>query len=159
MLYKTEIKVNIKAEIHFYQNKKPNNIAILLENNSDEKDKKFGEILLFLLYTIRTGVNLYRNCEVLGRDLIRFVQAELAELPPNFPRASKFDNKRIEGEKIFRIPLVFNTVTGEFNFTIKSKGFGFLNLGGDIIMYAPISVLALFDYLYLERKNDQDYIE
>lgn len=150
-----KIKVNIKAEIHFY----PVRAAVLLENNSDEKDKKFGEILLFSLYALRTGVNL-RKTELLG-DLLKSSLEDIStgNSYQNSKNPYNFKPEEGEGEKIFRVPLVFNESTGEFYFTIKLKGFGFLNLGGDIIVRAPESVLILFNYLYHTRKDDKDYIE
>lgn len=152
-----KIKVNIKTEIHFYSYL--DKIAILLKNNSDEKDKKFGEILLFSLYSFRVGVNC-RDTERVGYSLKSFVEDVLRNtIPPSLEKIYNFDPKEGEGERIFRVPLVFDESTGEFYFTMKPKGFGFLNLGGDIYAFAQISVWALFYYLYLARKDDKDYIE
>jgi hypothetical protein len=179
-----EIQVDITTEIHFYNNKE---VAVVLENNSPEKDKKFAEILLFSLYSLRVGMNLsFYDQELmyyittlmdLGEHITKTFdsgnQINLESLKKDISNPnSSFMNMGFmdlgygyfltpypgrQGEKIFFSPLKFNK--SEFYFTLKWKGFGFLNLGGSIAKYAPLSVEALFKYLLWQRSQDEDFIK
>lgn len=167
---KNNIKVDIKAEVHFYENRNPanieylmlptirDNIAIVLENDSDENNKKLGELLLLCFYILRIGVNLDWSMSsfVFGHKLLTFIDKFSGWLPISI---YKFENKK--GKKRILISLVFNTISGKekLKFTVKPKGFGFLNLSKDLITYSEASVFALCHYLLVERKKDLDYIK
>jgi len=154
---KEEKKVDIrsKLEINFH---KQDEASIFLENSTSYKEEKFGEILLFCSFVIRTLVNLGNNSTSSAlAKLLTAVKINTKELMNHQSpdEAKLIDYPGFQGRKRFVANLKYSN--DNFNFQYAAKGFGFFASG--MGYYAPNSVILLMKYLYNKRKNDKEYIE
>lgn len=152
------MKIQSNLEIHFHQQQEG---SVFLENTASGEDEKFGEALLFSLFTIRSMVNLGRNeigyslGRVLNHMCVDFDDFKKFLSGPAQDEAHLVEYKGAKGRKYFVAKLIFEDE--KFNFIYKAKGFGLMARG--MGYYAPNSVLLLLRYLSNKRKEDVDFVK
>ena len=152
------MNIQSNIEIHFHEQLEG---SVFLENAASGEDEKFGEALLFSLFTIRTMVNLGRNDfgyslgRVLNHICVDFDDYKKFLSSPAEDEARLVDFKGAKGRKYFIASLIYSEE--KFNFTYKAKGFGLMAKG--MGYYAPNSVLLLLRYLSNKRQDDVDFVK
>lgn len=145
--------IQSNLEINFHEQY---SASVFLENSASNREEKFGEILLFSLFTIRTLVNL-------GGDPSASALALLLskEVPENLEKittqkednaANLVDYTGVKGRKRFISQL--NCTDENLNFKYDTNGFGFFASG--MGYYAPNSVIILLKYL-AKKRDDSEY--
>ena len=146
--------IAMDLEIHFHQQ---DEASVYLESNTSGKEGKFGEILMFCYFTLRSMANLGRHPITSSLATLLFqIGDHLIELPDHYsPDDAKLvDYKGNPGRKRFIAGLRY--ANEKVNFEFKPKGFGLLARG--MGYYAPNSVIILLRYLVEKRIDDKDFI-
>lgn len=150
-------KMNIKSNlaIHFHQQ---DEASVFLENTANDREEKFGEILLFCLFALRTMSN-FGNQPTAGQ--IAMLLSQMNGELKNFIKHEDLDSPRLidypgtQGRKKFIVTL--NASDDNFSFKYKPKGFGILGKG--INYYAPNAIFLLLRYLVNRRLKDKEFIK
>ncbi|CAD7767004.1 MAG: hypothetical protein DNFNHJIP_00410 [Candidatus Argoarchaeum ethanivorans] len=147
------MNIGMNLEIHFHQQ---DEASVYLESDAIGKDEKFGEILLFCCFALRTMSNFGR-CSIASSLATRLSQIgdnliELSNLhSPDEAKLVSYQGN--PARKRFVVKLRYN----DKNFTFKFKPKG-LFLTGGIDYYAPNSVMILLKYLVEKRIDDEAFI-
>jgi len=149
------MNIQSNLEINFHQQ---DEVSVFLENTASDREEKFGEILLFCSFTLRTLVN-FGNHSVASSlaQLLSQVKGNLKDLMnhkgADEPKIIEYPGS--QGRKRFVVSL--RCSDENFNFQYNAKGFGFLASG--MGYYAPNAVTILMKYLAKRRQDDKEYIE
>lgn len=149
------MRIQSILEIDFHQQ---DQVSIFLECTAVDSEEKFGELLLFSCFVLRTFINLGDNSvsDALMHQLISTegnLNNMIRQNNPNEPEIISYPGSK--GRKRFTANLrIFDN---ESNFQYNAKGFGFLAKG--VGYYAPNAVLVLMKYLAKRRLSDANYIE
>jgi tetratricopeptide (TPR) repeat protein len=147
------MNIGMNLEIHFHQQ---DEASVYLESVASGKDEKFGEILLFCCFALRTMSNFGRHSIASSlATMLSQIGDHLIELPnrhsPDEAKLVSYQGN--QGRKRFVAKLRYN----DKNFTFKFKPKG-LFLTGGIDYYAPNSVMILLRYLVEKRIDDEAFI-
>ena len=147
------MNIGMNLEIHFHQQ---DEASVYLESDASGKDEKFGEILLFCCFALRTMSNFGRHSIASSlATMLSQIGDHLIELPnlhsPDEAKLVSYQGN--QGRKRFVAKLRYN----DKNFTFKFKPKG-LFLTGGIDYYAPNSVMILLRYLVEKRIDDEAFI-
>ena len=146
------MNIQSSLEINFHQ---VDEVSILLQNTASGKEEKFGEVLLFCSFILRTLVNLGNHpaASAIAVSLSNKPIESMSLSPYGEPKI--IDYSGAQSKKKFIANLKYTK--DKFNFQFKAKGFGIL--ARRIAYYAPSSIEVLAKYLKRRRQDDKEYIE
>lgn len=146
--------IHSKLELNFFGEKEA---SISLENSTEGREEKFGDILMFCCFAIRTIVNFGNNPAagklVAGLDLAKeeIVKKKITVIC----NIDVVKNGNSEGDKGFVADLL--CADESFRFVYDTKGFGFFAKGMDY--YAPSAVFLLLQYLSEKHHGDKEFVQ
>lgn len=148
------MELAMRVEIHFHQQ---DEVSVFLESGASGDQEKFGEVLLWCLYAIRTMVNL--GSGPISASLANLLsQAEdLVAVLSDHEHVGEYrlvSYHGTPGRKRFEASLNFSD--SKLRFTLNPIGFGVLGRG--VGYYAPTSVLALLQHLCRRRASEPEHL-